>query len=140
VLGGVAVLGLGAFGVARWFNPWARVGDDSLTAPQALAQVRAGAVTLIDLRRPDEWARSGVPEGAIPLDMRRADFIAALAAQLGGRDRPVALICARGVRSRRVAAQLAEAGFSRVLDVREGMLGSGAGPGWVARGLPVTQP
>ena len=38
-----------------------------------------------------------------------------------------------------MAARLAEAGFASVLNVPEGMLGSGAGPGWVKRGLPVVQ-
>ena len=32
---------------------------------------------------------------------------------------------------------LQEMGFSRVYNVKEGMSGSGAGPGWVRRGLPV---
>jgi rhodanese-related sulfurtransferase len=32
---------------------------------------------------------------------------------------------------------LQEMGFSRVYNVKEGMAGSGAGPGWVRRGLPV---
>jgi rhodanese-related sulfurtransferase len=138
MLGGVVLVG-GAFGAARWFNPGATVGQGDLTAPEALAQVQAGTLTLIDIRRPDEWARTGVAEGAIPLDMRRDDFAQALLAEVGGMDRPVALICARGVRSRRLAGLLREAGFSRIIDVPEGMSGSGAGPGWVARGLPVVR-
>ncbi|MCX8952452.1 rhodanese-like domain-containing protein, partial [Ruegeria sp. NA] len=33
--------------------------------------------------------------------------------------------------------RLIEAGFTNIIDVPEGMLGSAAGPGWVRTGLPV---
>jgi rhodanese-related sulfurtransferase len=70
--------------------------------------------------------------------MRSKDFIKDVSALLDGdRSRPVALMCARGVRSKRMTAALTEAGFTTVIDVPEGMLGSGAGPGWLKRGLPL---
>ena len=116
----------------------AAAGSAGTLAPgEALAAVRAGELVLIDVRRPDEWAETGVPEGAVPIDVRRRDFAAALRDAAGDPARPVALICARGVRSRRTAAALAGAGMTDVIDVPEGMLGSAAGPGWLARGLPV---
>ena len=34
---------------------------------------------------------------------------------------------------------LAENGFSKVINIPEGMLGSSDGPGWIARGLPLTR-
>ena len=140
LLGTMGVLGLAAIAGGRWFNVTAGVSGGDLTAPEAHAAALSGAVLLVDIRRPDEWALTGVGEGAVPLDMRRADFIEALAARAGGRrEAPLALICARGVRSARMAARLAEARFASVLNVPEGMLGSGAGPGWVKRGLPVLQ-
>ena len=87
--------------------------------------------------RPDEWAETGIATGAVTLDMRETDFVEQLDHLVGGdRTAAIALICARGVRSRKLAARLTAAGFSAVLDVSEGMLGSAAGPGWVARGLP----
>ncbi len=65
------------------------------------------------------------------------DFIDQVSAQVGGdRSLPVALICARGVRSRKMSNRLKQAGFTNIIDVPEGMLGSGAGPGWIKRGLP----
>lgn len=135
------MLAVGAFGAARWFNIGAEIDETSLSAPEALDAAETGSLALIDIRRPDEWARTGVPQGAIPLDMRRDDFVTALLMLPGiEKDTPIALICARGVRSRRLAARLTDAGFTTILDVPEGMLGSGAGPGWIARGLPVTQP
>ena len=90
------------------------------------------------IRRPDEWRATGVPEGAQPVDMRRDDVITAILAAAGGDPaRPIALICARGVRSARLATTLHAAGFTHVIDVNEGMLGSAAGPGWIRAGLPV---
>jgi len=41
------------------------------------------------------------------------------------------------VRSARVSNQLIAAGFTYIIDVPEGMLGSAAGPGWLERGLPL---
>jgi len=139
VLGAVAVLALGGFAYGRWYNVGASLeGGGALDVAEAHRAALSGDVILIDIRRPDEWRRTGVPEGAVALDMRRSDFIEALLAQTqGARDVPVALICARGVRSRGLGQRLAGAGFERVLDVPEGMLGSGAGAGWLARGLPV---
>ena len=139
LLGGVGVLAGAAAFSGHWFNIAARTdGDSRITAPDALAAVEAGAITLVDIRRPDEWALTGIGRGARPLDMRRGDFEAALLELVkGDRTAPIALICARGVRSRGMAKRLAQAGFTHVIDVPEGMMGSGAGPGWIARGLPV---
>lgn len=110
----------------------------TLDAAQAHAGALDKTLLLIDIRRPDEWALTGIGEGAQPLDMRVDDFEAALDRLTGGnRALPIALICARGVRSARLAAKLSRAGFSHVIDVPEGMLGSASGPGWLARGLAV---
>ena len=112
-------------------------GVSSMSPPEALAAVEAGKVVLIDIRRPDEWTATGVPIGAVPIDMRRDDFVEAVRAELAAQGKPVALICARGVRSRRMSRVLHEAGIAPIVDVPEGMLGSASGPGWLKRGLPV---
>ena len=142
LLGGVAALTLGGVLAGRWFNVTASAGTKgTLSAPDAHARALDGSVTLVDIRRPDEWNRTGVPEGAVALDMRRPDFAQTLQAQVGGdKTAPIALICARGVRSRGMAARLRQAGFTQIIDVSEGMSGSGAGAGWVKRGLPVVRP
>lgn len=139
-----ALLRAGAVGaVALAGGAWSVVAADrfdgaALPPPEVLEAMRAGRITLVDIRRPDEWDRTGVAADAVPLDMRREDFVDALLAQVGGaEDASIALICARGVRSDRMSARLADAGFTQVIDVPEGMLGSAAGPGWLARGLPV---
>ena len=111
-----------------------------LTAAEAFALAKEGEITLVDSRTPQEWRASGVPAGSHQIDMRRDDFIAALQAATGpDLAAPVALICARGVRSARLTLALAEAGFTNVMDVPEGMLGSGEGPGWIAGNLPVAR-
>lgn len=134
----LGVVGVAAFVGARWFNIGAGVDGTDMTAPEAHAAAVAGDILLVDIRRPDEWARTGLGEGAVPLDMRRPDFAAELVKlSKANPEIPVALICARGVRSARLSARLAEAGFTGIIDVPEGMLGSGAGPGWLKRGLPV---
>ncbi len=110
-----------------------------LSPPQALASLYDNRLTLIDIRTPGEIARTGIAAGATALDWRKSNFIAEVEAALGGdRSKPVALICARGVRSSYAAQLLIENGFTAVADIREGMLGSGGGPGWIRRGLPVT--
>ncbi len=144
ILGGVVALGAG--GVLFW-PPDAGQAAPALTPAEALARADAGRLLIVDIRRPDEWRRTGIAAPAVPLDMRRDDFAAALSrlrGQLPGRlpgagadALPVALICARGVRSRRLARRLAAEGVTGLADVPEGMEGSAAGPGWIVRGLPV---
>lgn len=134
---GLAGVATGGAIAAQWFNVLARNKNAALSPPEVRAAAVAGDLLLIDIRRPDEWQRTGIGEGAVPLDMRREDFEEALLELTDGdRSQIVALICARGVRSRRMTELLNGAGFTRVLDVPEGMLGSGAGPGWLKRDLP----
>lgn len=142
---GILVLGLagiatGGAVAAQWYNVLAENGEAALSPPQAHEAALSGDILLIDIRRPDEWARTGIGQGAIPIDMRRADFETALLGHAkDDATRAVALICARGVRSKRMTHRLQAAGFTQIIDVPEGMLGSGAGPGWLKRGLPVVQ-
>ena len=136
LLGALAVAGDAA---ASWSNVGADLSGRALSVQEAHTGAFSGDITLVDIRRPDEWARTGIPEGAIAIDMRDPDFVTKLLAQVSGPDAVIALICARGVRSRHLAGRLNEAGFTHILDVPEGMLGSGAGPGWLAAGLPVTR-
>lgn len=105
---------------------------------EAHERAATGDIILVDIRTPREWQATGVGAAAVPLDMRREDFVQALEQLTNGdQTAPVALICARGVRSARLSNQLSEAGFTNIIDVPEGMLGSAAGPGWVRAGLPV---
>lgn len=133
---GLAILA-GAAGLGTWRYLHPVFDGTQLSVAEAHAAAVAGDVVLVDIRRPEEWRDTGIGQGAHPLDMRREDFETELARLLDGdHGRAVALICARGVRSARVARRLSAAGFTGVIDVPEGMLGSSAGPGWLAAGLP----
>lgn len=113
-----------------------------LTAPEAQARIARGELTLIDVRTPEEWRETGVAPDAVRINMYHAagseGFLKdVLAAVKGDRNAPVAVICRSGNRSTRVHDFLAQQGFTNVSNVREGMSGSGSGPGWIKRGLPV---
>ncbi len=137
LIGGGAAVAAG-FAIREYrLIPQAHAGQ-RITVAQAHDQARHGEILLVDIRTPNEWRASGVGEGAVPLDMRREDFVSALGDLVDGdQGAAIALICARGVRSARLTNRLIEAGFTNIIDVPEGMLGSAAGPGWVRAGLPV---
>jgi rhodanese-related sulfurtransferase len=116
----------------------------SVAAPEAWSQAQAGQLTLIDIRRPDEWKQTGVAKGALEINMAHpqgaAGFVKQVEAELGGnKHAPVGLICRTGNRTTQMQKVLTDAGFTNVVNIKEGMAGSGAGPGWLARGLP-TEP
>lgn len=116
--------------------------SDNISSSEALARARRGEVTIIDVRSPQEWRQTGLPAGAKAVSIHDPDgiegFVAALRRSVGNDlDRPVALICARGNRSTRAQNALQAAGFTQVLNIKEGMLGSASGPGWLARELPL---
>ena len=124
-------------------NACSRVSGPTLAAPDAYAQAQAGKLTLIDIRRPDEWRQTGVARDALRINMVHpqgdAGFVRQVEAELGGnRTAPIGLICRTGNRTTRMQQVLREAGFTQVYNIREGMAGSSTGPGWIARGLPVT--
>ena len=113
----------------------------SVAAPDAWSQAQAGQLTLIDIRRPDEWKQTGVAKGALEINMAHpqgaAGFVKQVEAELGGdKHAPVGLICRTGNRTTQMQKVLTDAGFTNVVNIKEGMAGSGAGPGWLARGLP----
>jgi len=113
-----------------------------LSAPDALARAEAGQLTIIDVRTPQEWRQTGVGKGVQRLDMRHPGgpkgFIADVLANVGDdRTVPIGLLCRTGNRSGRMQRLLVDNGFTLVFNVREGMAGSSAGPGWLKRGLPV---
>jgi rhodanese-related sulfurtransferase len=113
-----------------------------MSATEARDAVRAGQITLIDIRTPREWQQTGVAPGAVRINMLHpqgaAGFLNEVLAKVGGdRTAPIALICRTGNRTTQVQKYLQAQGFTRVYNVREGMAGSSAGPGWIARNLPV---
>ena len=107
-----------------------------------LAELIGRGVPVIDIRTPPEWAQTGSIKGAhriMAFDERgklAPDFIERLAKVAGPNDE-IALICRTGNRTTQVQRYLQSQGFTQVYNVKEGMAGSAAGPGWLKRGLPV---
>ncbi|MEO1308428.1 MAG: rhodanese-like domain-containing protein, partial [Pseudomonadota bacterium] len=94
LIGGACLVGAAVGGGYVYLGPAAA---SELSPPEAHEQALAGDILLIDIRRPDEWAATGIAEGAVPLDMRRSDFTKALTDLADGDvDRPIAVMCARG--------------------------------------------
>lgn len=111
-----------------------------LTAPQTQDASRAGTLTVIDIRTPEEWRQTGVVPGAGRVDFYRgpAHLLQGVLEHTGGdRNAPIALICRTGNRTTQAQKFLQAQGFTQVYNVKEGMVGSAAGPGWLRRGLPV---
>ena len=113
-----------------------------ISARVALAAAAAGDMTIVDVRSPLEWRMTGIPDGSVPITIHHADGAAGFVAEIlgavdGDRTRPIALICASGVRSGAAQALLLAQGFTNIHNLAEGMHGSRAGQGWLAEGLPV---
>ncbi len=110
-------------------------------AVQAYELSNRGDIILIDVRTPAEWKKTGIGASARAISMHLPGFFDKINAVVrGDKSKAIALICARGNRSNRMQAALVERGYTNVIDVAEGMLGSRAGPGWIARGLPLVNP
>jgi len=133
VLGASLVVGPG--------SPMAEV-DGAIAPEKALGRAKAGDLTIIDVRSPEEWRRYGMARGARGLTIHgpkgMRGFVDSILAEFGGdKTKPVALICATGIRSAMAYSALKQAGFENVKNIKEGMFGGPSGPGWQRRGLPV---
>lgn len=128
--------------MAGLFVATTRASESPVIGPvRAYELAMRGELTIIDIRRPSEWQETGVPQGATRISLQSdrglPGFLEEIDSLAGGdRSRPIALICAGGVRSRLAARVLRAQGYTNVLDIREGMLGSSHGPGWLERRLP----
>jgi len=114
--------------------------EPDLAAPEAYAAASEGKLRLIDIRTPQEWRQTGTAPGAGRVDFYRGPEVllnAVLQMVDGDRNAPIALICRTGNRTTTAQKFLQAQGFTRVYNVREGMAGSAAGPGWLKRNLPV---
>lgn len=134
-------LGAGAVLVLASLLPSAlRAETPIVSAPDAAARNTAQTLIILDIRSREEWAETGVAQGAWPVSMHEADFSQRLQAILNSYppDR-IALICATGGRSAYITKILEKNGIAGVADLSEGMLGNRRGPGWIKRGLPVVE-
>lgn len=108
-----ALIGLGSPAVAQ----------QHYVAQPSAAELQSADVLLVDIRRPEEWAQTGVLPNAHLLTYEHFDtpeaFVAALAPQLDGR--PVALICRTGNRTNLAARALADRLEQPVIDIQGGI-------------------
>ena len=104
-----------------------------LSVEDAHSLAQKGELTLIDIRTPDEWKNSEIPEFAELLQLQRDDFVETIIKKSKSNpDSPIALICRSGARSTHAIKMLMEAGIKDIYNVKEGSLG------WKAKGLPTT--
>ena len=109
-----------------------------MSVSKAHQQSKSGQLYLIDIRRPSEWKSTGVAKHAAKITMHKEGFLNRIAKHTAGdKSAPIGLICARGNRSTRMINLLEQNGYTNVYNVKEGMLGSKEGPGWLAKGLPL---
>jgi rhodanese-related sulfurtransferase len=94
-----------------------------LSPGEALSLHQAGAVTLLDVRELDEWAK-GHAAGAVHIPL------AALEPGSVDATKPIVTVCRSGNRSAKAAAKLSEAGLT-VHNMAGGM------SAWEKLGLPV---
>lgn len=92
-----------------------------LTAAEAVARVRAGDLTLIDVRDPGELAATGRAEGALHVPLAvlrmRCDPSSPECLPELSTDRPVAVYCASGGRSQMAAQMLTSMGYREVHNI-----------------------
>jgi len=129
-----------AFIMWRVFGPAPVAAGEVMTPAEAHEKALKGEIVLVDVRTPDEWKQTGLPASghAITMHQQGPDFVQQLDAALGGdRSKPLAVICRTGNRTGSLVAPLEKAGYTRVINVAEGMVGGRYGPGWIKTGLPV---
>ena len=127
---GVVLLAAALGGCAE--PPYSNVDNDQLKA--LLAQ----NVPIYDIRRPEEWRSTGVVEGSRKLTFVDAggrpnpEFLPRFSAEVD-KNAPVILICRTGSRTKALAQELAERGYTRVYNVRNGITR------WIGENNPVVR-
>lgn len=106
---------------------------------QGVVEARNNALSeelvLVDIRRPEEWAETGIADIAIEIDMRSPEFLPRIRQlQQANPGKAIGFICAVGSRSAALARWFTRQGQSHFVDVSAGMIGRN---GWLANGLPV---
>src|SRR5207248_8539233 len=114
--------------------------EPDITAPQAFERSKQGNLVIIDVRTSEEWRETGVIPQARRVDFYRGPQVLlkyVLEMVAGDKNAPIAVVCHSGSRSTEAQKFLQAQGFTRVFNLKEGMAGSAAGPGWLNRPLPV---
>ncbi len=105
---------------------------DKIDASEAHLAQCAGELFIIDVRDPDEWAKTGVPQGGHRLSVSDKNFTETVKSLLKGHETvPVALSCESGFRSSKAGKALHKVGVTNLKIVDGGL------QLWLAAGLPV---
>ena len=105
---------------------------------EAYAKVEKGEIVLVDIRTPQEWAETGVPEPAKVIDMTSANFVPDLKQVMADNPgKPIAFICRTANRSTYLVAELEKYGLKDIYSVEGGIAGNAKDKGWIADGLPM---
>ncbi|MGH1418604.1 MAG: rhodanese-like domain-containing protein [Hyphomicrobiaceae bacterium] len=110
-----------------------------MSVAMAHEKARAGEITLVDVRYPGEWRKTGLPASGFAISMHQdeAKFVSELETAVGGdKSKPLAVICAGGVRTGYLQDVLRQNGFTQPINVAAGMLGGKYGEGWLKSNLP----
>lgn len=129
-----------AFIAWRMFGPAPVAAGEVMSPAEAHEKALKGEIVLVDVRTPQEWQQTGLPASgyAITMHQQGPEFVKQLDAALGGdRSKPLAVICRTGNRTGSLIAPLEKAGYTRVINVAEGMAGGRNGTGWIKSGLPL---
>ncbi len=124
-----------------------------LSPAEAWAVVSSGDALLVDVRSAEELKFVGQVPGSVHVAWatgtaltRNPRFVRELEGKVGGKDRPILLLCRSGKRSALAMDAAIKAGFTCVANVYEGFEGDldargqrGHGYGWRFHGLPWTQ-
>ena len=98
----------------------------------------AQGVPVYDVRRAEEWRATGVVAGSHTLTYvdksgrLNPEFLPRFTAEVGKND-PVVLVCRTGNRTDKLARKLAEMGYTRVYNVRNGITR------WIGENHPVVK-
>lgn len=103
---------------------------NTVSVTELKQQMESEAVTLIDVREPDEWQEGYIPCALHMPQSTLAERITAIT----NKTQPIYLYCHAGIRSYYAAHYLLSLGFERVYSVNGGILE------WVARGFPLSNP
>lgn len=116
---------------------WAQTPAE-MSPRQAYEHVAAGKAVLVDIRTPEEWKETGVPQGAVRLDMTDPGFVGKLdALRKANPGKDIALICRTANRTGQVQRELSTRGWTNLINVRGGIAGRPPERGWKADGLPM---
>ena len=106
---------------------------------QQLKTMLDEGVTIIDIRRPEEWKQTGVVKGSQRLTSfdkggRLVPNFLPTVTQNIPKDQPVILICRTGNRTSALSAHLSrELGYTNIYNVKDGITR------WIREGNPVTR-